>query len=344
MSDNVVMTDMLKSRFCKDMSLPIKVVKEPYFTHFLELYDPIYGCLAEYEKFKALVEKYGGQNGFMQAYDALKDAAINFLKENEKMKFFSQEEDMQKFAVKNVGYPKSDIFNDTNIGKFFVSIDMKKANFTALHSYDPSIVGYKDTYEEFLRMFTDEDYFVNSKYIRQVIFGNINPKRQSTYEAYLMDQILSDILKKFEEKGFDTSNLVAFFHTDEIVLRVDDKFLEDKETGKEISVGLDSSIQLTKTISSDFVSCLEDIVADYCAKGVNVRATYFQLRKIGGTKGYVKMFDRGEKVFDFKCVDAIDMPFVCRYFLGECWAEMDKVFMFEGRLCNLIDIPNISVV
>lgn len=82
---------------------------------------------------------------------------------------------------------------------------MKKANFTALRHYNKDIVGGKDTYEDFLGMFTDENYFKESKYIRQVIFGNVNPKRQITYEKFLMDKVLVKLLTVFEKSS------VAFF-------------------------------------------------------------------------------------------------------------------------------------
>lgn len=321
-----VITDTLKSRFCKDMSLPIKVFKEPYFMNFLTLFDPFYNCLESYNKFVELVNKYGGQSAFLDAYDNLKDTIIAFLKNKESMIKFSQTEDMQKYSIQNVGYPQSDIYKDTNDGCFFVSIDMKKANFTAISHYDPSIVEGKETYEDFIRMFTDEEYFVSSKYIRQVIFGNINPKRQVTYERYLMDKVLTKLLENSKEKGFYSDDLVAFFSTDEIVLRVSDKYIVDN------------------SICVDFKNFVEEVVAWACGERINVRATYFKLKKVMGTKGYVKFFDNAENTFEFKCMDAIVMPFVCRYFLKQNYTDMDTVFVFEGRLAKLLDIPQVSVV
>ena len=178
-------TQTLKQRFCKDTNLGIKVFEEPYFSSFVELFDKQYGSIEKYRQFVELVDFYGSEQLYLEAYNKLKDDVINYLNDNLVMKYFSQEEDMNQFGCKNQGYPTKDIFKETFDGKVFLSIDMKKGNFTALHHYNPAIVGNKDTYEKFLGIFTDKEYFKDSKYIRQVVFGNVNPKRQVTYEKYL---------------------------------------------------------------------------------------------------------------------------------------------------------------
>ena len=301
----------LKKRFCKDMSVPIGIYEEPYFTSRLKLYDPFFNTIDKYENFLELLNELGSEKEYFKVYNKLKDDAINYLGSKKAMKKFKQEEDMNKYVIKNKGYPKKDIYKETFDGKIFVSIDMKKANFTAIKHYDSSIVGGKKTYEDFIRMFTKYEYFINSKYIRQVIFGNHNPRRQTTYERYLMDKVLTELLT------FVPKENIAFFSNDEIIIDLSGIKVENKH--------------------------LSNVIKAKAKEGIDLRVEVFELRKIPDTKGYVKKFLNKEGV-EFKCLNALVMPFVLRAYLGESIREEDKVFIHEGRLAKLIEVPNVEIV
>ena len=305
-------TEKLKERFCKDLNLPIKIFKEPYFTDRMCLYDAQYDCIKKYKDFIELVEECGGEQQYFELYNKVKDAAINYL-HNDYMMKFSQEEDFNKFSITNKGFPKNSIYHSGNDEKVFVSFDMVKGNFSALHNYDKRIVGSCDTYEQFLGLFTDKSHLINSKYIRQVIFGNINPKRQVTYEQYLMDKVLDKVLKSFEKDN------IVFFSTDEIVVEIDKK---DINKINEIA---------------------KEIVKDSKSKDINIRHEIFQLHKIYGTDGYVKEFLCDKKGIDIKGINNIEMPFVLRKLQKESVSDTDKVFVFEGKLAKLIDVPEIEI-
>ena len=63
----------------------------------------------------------------------------------------------------------------------------------------PSVIDLKigtKTWEEFISKFTENKHIINSKYIRQVILGNCNPKRHITYEKYLMNEVLDILIKE----------------------------------------------------------------------------------------------------------------------------------------------------
>ncbi len=209
------------------------------------------------------------------------------------------------------------IFKQTFDGKYFLSVDMKKANFTALKKYDPAIVGGKATYEEFIGMFTEHEYFKSSKYIRQVVFGNLNPRRQVTYEKYLMDGVLTQLLE------FTQKESIVFYSNDEIVL--DLSYLVSEEERNMLS----EKVQ--------FVLEVKD------KEGISLRQEVFLLRYIPNSQGYIRRFVNKEG-YDFKCIDAIMMPFVLRAYAGEQVMEEDMVFRYEGKLAKLIEVPEIEVV
>lgn len=319
---SVVITETLKQRFCKDMNLTIKIFEEPYFANFLKLYDEQYNAVSKYNRFVSAVNQFGSEQNYFEAYNALKDAVIEYLNENEDMKFFAQEEDMNKFSCQNKGYPTRDIFKETNDGKVFVSIDMVKGNFTALHHYNPNIVKGCSTYEEFIRTFTDVPHFVESKYIRQVVFGNVNPKRQVTYEKYLMDMVLTKLL----ETGVIKPENVEFFSTDEIVLAVPDDMVSDR------------------MVNEEFYNSVMNVVKWAKDNNINVRGEFFELKKIQGTSGFVKKFMMGKDGVDFKCLDFLTMPFVLRAYQKEEPNDMDRVFLYEGKKVMLMEDISVSVV
>ena len=141
----MVMTDRLKERFVRDCKIPIKMYKEPYFTERLELLDKYYGTLAKWQEFCAEVDKYHNEEEYFAVYNTTKEAAMNFIKSREGWDAFNNL-DMNQFAAKNKNFPSKDVFKPTNIGGAFVSIDIKKANFSVLNAYDPSIFGFVNTW------------------------------------------------------------------------------------------------------------------------------------------------------------------------------------------------------
>lgn len=298
------------------MGIPIKIFHEPYFESRLKLYDSQYGSIKKYKAFLELLNNFKSEQDYFEYYNKLKDDIINYLGSREGIKEF-KEKNMNKYSIVNTGFPKKDIYKESFDGKIFLSIDMVKANFTALKHFDKTIVGGAETYEEFISMFTEYDYFKNSKYLRQVAFGNHNPKRQTTYEKYLMDNVLTGLLTVVPRED------VVFFSNDEIVVEIKEK------------------------LNYKYIKEIRYLVWDIEKKlGIKLRQKLFILRKIPGTQGYIKKFigNGNDKRDEFKCLDALTMPFVLRAYLNEEIQEEDKVFFHEGKLAKLIEVPEIEVV
>lgn len=308
-------SEKLKERFCKDCNIPLKLFKEPYFTDRLQLYDSYYNTLDKWNIFVRELDKYKCEQDYLEEYNRVKDAAIKDIKDSDGYKRFNAE-DMNEYTVKYKDLPKKDIYKPSNIGKLFISIDMKKANFSALKFYDKSIFSNADTWEKFIGGYTENKHIVNSKYIRQVILGNCNPRRQVTYEKYLMDLVLEVLI---DELGYSASD-IAFFSNDEIVI--------DMEKYK------------------DCIRKRELI--EWQIKGyfnIPFRIELFYLRKITGTNGYYKEIVKNiiEREYEFKCLNNYVFPFVLRKFNGEEITENDKVFYHEGLLSKFIEIPEIEI-
>lgn len=308
-------SEKLKERFCKDCNIPLKLFKEPYFTDRLQLYDSYYNTLDKWNVFVRELEKYRCEQDYLEEYNRVKDTAINDIKLSDGYNRFN-EEDMGKYSVKYKDLPSKDIYKPSNVGELFISIDMRKANFSALKFYDKSIFSNADTWEEFVGRYTENKHIVNSKYIRQVILGNCNPKRQVTYEKYLMGFVLEVLI---DELGYSASD-IAFFSNDEIVINM----------GKyEDCINKQKILEMVVNVRFN----------------IPFRIELFYLHKITGTNGYYKEIVKNiiEREYEFKCLNNYTVPFVLRKFNGEEITENDKLFYHEGLLSKFIEIPEIEI-
>ena len=305
----------LKERFCKDCNIPINIYQEPYFTDRLKLYDSFYGTLKKWDVFVKELEKYNTEQDYYEDYNRIKDEAINFIKSTEGYQRFN-EEDMNEYAVVNKNLPSKDIYHPSNDGRTFISIDMRKANFSTLQFYNASMFDHASTWEEFIGKFTDNEHIINSKYIRQVILGNCNPKRHITYEKYLMDMILTKLL----ECDSAIIDRVVFFSNDEIIIDISDMDIVDKQ------------------LFFTYIQCCCSIHVT-----IPLKVELFILHKIKGIDGYYKEFPLDDNNIKFKCLDSLYLPFVIRYFSGEEVTESDKVFYHNGLLAQFIEVPEIEV-
>ena len=309
----------IRERFCKDNNLSIKLFQSPYFEERLSLYRKHFHTEQSEEEFMKVFSTVGNVQKYFELYNKLKDDIISYLNENERMIFFSQKEDMNKFSIKHKNLPKTSIYKPSFDGKVMLSLDMKKANFTSLKLYDPTIVKNKETYEEFVREFTDYEYFTKSKYIRQVVFGNVNPKRQTTFSQYLMDKVLDRVDEIL------SAERVVSFQVDELVFDLEN--LSDEE------------ILAIRTQIKELVKVIKEEL------NINLTLETFYLKKVEHTQGYVKkLFDEnGELPYIFKGFDSIELPFILRKYLGEEIQESDLVFFYEGRLAKLLEIPKVEL-
>lgn len=233
-------------RWSKDYKLPIKIFSEPYFSYFVDLFDSQHNVKQKLELLEYTLSCYETDDDFLNDYYKIRDNIIKHLNEKESYKTFINE-DFSKYNVNNK-YSSNNVFNNSNKDCILISIDLVKANFQVLKYFYPDIVDYKDTYKDFLKQFTDLEYMMQSKYLRQVIFGNINPKRQVKLQRYLIEQIINLYDEEFKSKIISVSN-------DEIVIKVENnsKFLSfdfTEEIKDKLNIDVDVEIYLLKQIVS----------------------------------------------------------------------------------------------
>ena len=309
--DSVKSSKKLMKRFCKYYNLPINVFTEDMFKYYSELYDffpkDVWEKLCE-----KITNEYNGNVDLWLDYCAkVRDAAINGVMETEEYKKFNTE-DMSKWAV-NPEVPKvgeHTVFTKENAGKCFISIDLKKANFQAL-----KWAGVIDdnTYADFITRFGGDEYIAGSKYLRQVIFGKMNPSRTITVEKYMMGIVYMTVHDFIEGLGYKFYSM----NSDELV------FVRD-ESSPAIAT------------EDDMVAVVERVL-EY---GIDVRCECFVLGRLdiknsngNDIDAYIKWnIHTNEETL--KKVSTTFFPQVYKIWKGLPIDKKDLVFFFEDQLAT----------
>lgn len=293
----------LLKRFVKDYNLPIVTLDEDHFMYFLKLYNPLYKTMDKYSLLEQTVGKLGSEEDFFEASFNLQNQVIDHIKNKSVYDLFLNY-DMNKFK-RIVNFPENKLYQPDNADCIFISIDMIKANFQAMKFFSNILVDGCDSYEKFISQFTDLEYFIKSKQIRQVIFGNLNPKRQQTIQKYMM----SIVTKSFIDAGIGDEIGVELYSmsTDELILKV---------------YNLSEAQALLNNINFNDIGLSSQI---------------FTLEKVHDNKNYyVKNFLNRADV-EFKCVPNSYFAQVYKYYYSLEPRKYDFDFMFEGKLARFIE-------
>lgn len=306
-------SDKLKKRFCKDNNVNIQLFNEPYFTERLKLFNK-YEAWTEFTHMLE-TEFNNDEQKFLDYYMCLTDDIIAYIKDSEAFKTLNNA-DMNLYSVNN-NIESNNLFKVENIGKRFISLDMVKANFNSLVYYGNEInKPFYNSYNwyEFIKQFTPLDYFYKSKYIRQIIFGNCNPKRQTTFEKYLIDKL-------FNLFPLELKDRTCVFCKDELVINITDA-------------------------SEELINNIYSIVLSYEKEYVPIKIERFMLGKVLNSDGYIKNIYNNSKYrieYEVKCAGPLDSVFIHRILNNEEITDNDLVFDYNGKQAKLIEKPNLSI-
>lgn len=304
-------SEKLLQRFCKDCKIPINIFSYPYFYSRLKLYDPLYHTVDKYNLFIESMKSYMNEQDYFEDYNRVKDEAITTIKSSQGYKDFN-ELDLGKFIVHDdyAYLPGKDIYHQSNTNKSFLSIDMKQANFSVLKYYTYDIFN-ADTWEDFLRRFTDNEHIIQSKYIRQVILGNCNPGRHITYEKFVMSHLMHKLYLYCLEHGVNLPfEKIVAFHNDELIYDIGDFTIPE----------VLNAMSVIKSFKSEIpISC-----------------TAFSLYDLAGY-GYAKSMHDGQ--IKLKCVESEFLPMLLRMIYREEIQPDDRVFLFKGEIAKFERVP-----
>jgi len=162
----MVITHALRKRFVKDYKLPITVFRDPYFEYLIDAYEHMH-ARAKYDEFVKLVGKLGGESEFFQESNRIITEMIATVRgERDIGQPWSEQAwsdfqvfNMAQFRIEHEFKKSSPIYIPENDGKWFVSIDLKKANYQSMRYCCGGLVAGTENYEEFISLFTEEPYY-----------------------------------------------------------------------------------------------------------------------------------------------------------------------------------------
>lgn len=102
--------------------------------------------------------------------------------------------------------PKVDKRNEFADGQLLISLDLKSANFHTFWRYGLEY----NTWEEVCTAFDVDPLLAQSKSFRQIVFGNLMPKRNQKIQA----QLIHKVWEELDYQGYPT----VFKHHDELII------------------------------------------------------------------------------------------------------------------------------
>lgn len=295
------LNESVKKRFIKDFNLPINITEEPIFSYTIETLDSLLNTKEKLGYLQSMIEKYG-EEGFFQESSRITNQVIEAISRKQIYKTLENDR-LENFTKNNLQIQSNDIYKMTNVDKYFLSFDIVKANFTALKHYSKDLVLGADSYEDLLKNFTDDAYFIESKQIRQVILGNTLPKKQQIIQKYLISNTISSIVDNTSLNLEDFCNASA------------DEFIIKKDTKEEIEKVYN---EISNYLSNNGFQ-------DY-------RLETFKLNNVGDRKYFVKEYLNGD--ITFKAIPSFHFLQAYKEYFNLPLDKKDLQFFYEGQLAT----------
>lgn len=310
MGYNKTMNKELIRSLIKDYDLPIAFYEEPYFTHFKNLLDPFYKITEKIELMNQAL-KTKPQSDFIGQYKVVSDKVIQAILSNAAYQEFNSMKIEEKYKTPHKGFEQAQrLYTEHNVSTDLIcSIDLVKANFSVLKAHNPEIVCNAKTYQDLMGQFTDCQYLIGSKKIRQVIFGNLNPKRQQTLQRYYMSWVKHYLV----EQGGLQDEQILLSSSDELVFKL--------------------SGQTPETVELMIEKCFENSETEVLKN--DYRLSFFKLKQIHPDHAFfAKEYLNPKGQVDFKNVPAQYLAQVVRYYLNQPIQEMDRKFILDNQVAT----------
>lgn len=252
-------------------------VNIPVYEHFEYYINTLYKS-REFYNLKYLVSEYAGLETRVEAlgYKSMTSYKIDFAMKSlldriQKSQAYKRFEDFDYSMINLTS--KDELKN--NLGVSLISFDLKQANYNIIKAFqrdfdEPGI--YADSHDSYLsqsweHLFGDLEISHTlslSKSFRQLVFGNINPKRIQKTQHVVMMKFVDMLI----EKGYEQDDIVFLSHDEVVVKNLEGKkFYNFSSDGFEFDISFMTGIKNSKMI---------------------VRSQIFKLDKIKDSKGFVK--------------------------------------------------------
>jgi hypothetical protein len=306
------LTNSIKQRFVKDYNLPINIFEDEVFNYFIDLYDRTHKTKEKYELLKETVDILNGEEGFFKEFESIKTKIIEEISQKKAYKVLSETTNWtRKFMFHDINMDSKNIYQPIFHNKIIISLDLIKANFNCFRIFNPELVNNAATYEEFISKYTRLNYFKQSKQLRQIIFGNLLPKKQQQIQKCIINHISNWIVVD----NCELEDHVFVNGTDEILILNQCNEVLPEDISPDIN-----SFSITSVLKR--LPEYNDIL----------NISIFRLIQIHPEKSFYVKEHLYEDKIEFKQVPSIFFPQVFKYYfklLPVCYNDL--LFYHEGQ-------------
>jgi hypothetical protein len=308
--------------FSQFSQIPIPHFPE-FVDYYIKLFDPFYDSITSWDLFKEeskiLVLK-------KEASDTSKKIQEYIKQSNEYEQFINKKLD-QTIKTKPLDIKlKGDVYNISNVGKYYLSLDIRQANFTMLSNLCPNLFvptnsetsNISLSWYSFVRKFTNSEFIARSKYFRELVFGQLGIcGKLTTYQEMYMDKVHQKLMQFVTSNNYDMKPKIKC--GDEIVYEIQDynKLIDNMET-------------------------LKTVIDPYSKLHFRV----FHFEQIEQTNYFVKTFLYNDnKILDnssfknrieFKKVEKCFISQIIKWFLKEKIEKKDLLFINNGIMAQYL--------
>ena len=214
-------SDSFKKRLIKNFKLPIRIIEEPYFSYYLNLYQKNFKIEEKIEIMKKSIEMAGSETELMNLWYKVKDEATLSISSNPEFKEFQRFE--SEYQVKNKIQNKN-LYNHQFINNTCVSVDLITANYSVLKKFNPRLVFNTENFKEFILRYTKVPLFQESKIFRQLLFETLDHKKNGDHQKNIILQtldLLNSELTPLYSLVINNDELILVFNKTEDLIAIE---------------------------------------------------------------------------------------------------------------------------
>ncbi|CAM9146994.1 unnamed protein product [Ectocarpus fasciculatus] len=289
--------------FVKMTRISIPTTDPRHFDYYVQGLDKYTGSIQTAQLFRTeLQEKFSNRLDRMEAHGRTVTESI--VRDIRALPGFSDA--MQLDITKSKLSQKDSLYTPENSGKCFLSIDICKANYTMLQR-QLGTEALCDTWSDLVRRYTDSEFFIQSKFFRENIFGNLRVTKKTDYLAACLIQ--EAVLYLNETMG-NLNNKIVLQRGDEVVFQIEDKNVAHR---------------IIEQVHSRYSSDL-------------LKISLFKLTQLAPKRAhFVKEDIDGHAAVQFKHVPKRFIMQAVKHYEGKPVLETDRLFMDDGEFAMFVN-------
>lgn len=279
-------------KFFSDYSrTPLPAYENDYLEYYLGYLDKYFNCIKMFNLFKRALSEMKIHELKSEA-SRVRNEVVEYIKKNEEYIAFTKNQITPPVDIMARGH----LYHQQHAGLWFVSIDVKSANYRTLKRFCPSVSSTE--WKEFIEKFTKVDFLIESKYFREVIFGDLGHRKLLKLPLIFV----SEVIQLINSNDSWSSMKKVFCSEDEVVYQVSEDFDID---------------ELDRAIEQSFPGTF--------------RVEKYKMTQIGNLSYFVKEFTSGK--LEFKNIPRKFIMQCLKHYEKNDISETDRKFTDE---CNMV--------